>query len=451
MMTEKHYEVIVVGGGISGAALLYELARYTDIKNIALVEKYEGLATLNSRGTANSQTVHCGDIETNYTFEKAQKVRKTANMIVKYGLQHGYNEKFMFAGQKMAMGVGDIEVEAITKRYEEFKVLYPYLEFYTKEDLKEIEPKIIFDENGNERPENVVAMGVKSGVYTTVDYGAMTNSLVENAKKQSGKNVDVYLNSKVEFIDQVGSKFSIRTENKLSLTADFIVVDAGAHSLFLAHKMGYGHNFGSLSMAGSFYLTKEKLLNGKVYMVQNPKLPFAALHGDPDILAGGCTRFGPTALPLPKLERYHGTWQSFAECMKTMKFGKHTAKIFIDLLKDSDIRNYISRQVMFEVPVLNKKLFVKDARKIVPSLKEEQIYYAPGFGGVRPQVLDRVNHKLMLGEASIDTEKGIIFNMTPSPGATSCLGNAYRDANKICSFLNKKFDEAKFNAELVDE
>ena len=168
-MTEKHYEVIVVGGGISGAALLYELARYTDIKNIALVEKYEGLATLNSRGTANSQTVHCGDIETNYTFEKAQKVRKTANMIVKYGLQHGYNEKFMFAGQKMAMGVGDIEVEAITKRYEEFKVLYPYLEFYTKEDLKEIEPKIIFDENGNERPENVVAMGVKSGVYTTVD------------------------------------------------------------------------------------------------------------------------------------------------------------------------------------------------------------------------------------------------------------------------------------------
>ena len=196
----------------------------------------------------------------------------------------------------------------------------------------------------------------KVGVYTTVDYGAMTNSLVENAKKQSGKNVDVYLNSKVEFIDQVGSKFSIRTENKLSLTADFIVVDAGAHSLFLAHKMGYGHNFGSLSMAGSFYLTKEKLLNGKVYMVQNPKLPFAALHGDPDILAGGCTRFGPTALPLPKLERYHGTWQSFAECMKTMKFGKHTAKIFIDLLKDSDIRNYISRQVMFEVPVLNKKI-----------------------------------------------------------------------------------------------
>lgn len=449
-MIEKHYEVIVVGGGITGAALLYELARYTDIKNLALVEKYEGLATLNSRGTANSQTIHCGDIETNYTFEKAGKTKKTADMIIKYGLQHGYNEKFMFAGQKMAMGVGDVEVEAITARYEEFKKLYPYLEFYTKDKLKEIEPRVVFDENGNERPENVVAMGVQSGIYTTVDYGAMTNSLVENAKNEPGKNVDVYLNSRVDYIDQVGQKFSLRTANGLSLTADFVVVDAGAHSLFLAHKMGYGKNYGALSMAGSFYLTKEKLLNGKVYMVQNPKLPFAALHGDPDILANGCTRFGPTALPLPKLERYHDNWGSFKECMKTMQLGKDTCKIFIDLLKDSDIRSYITRQVMFEVPGINKSLFVKDARKIVPSLKEDQLYYAPGFGGVRPQVLDRENHKLMLGEASIDTEKGIIFNMTPSPGATSCLGNAYRDANKVCNYLGKKFDEKKFNKELVD-
>lgn len=52
-MMKKHYDVIVVGGGISGAALFYELAKYTDIKNIALVEKYEKLSKLNSAGTSN--------------------------------------------------------------------------------------------------------------------------------------------------------------------------------------------------------------------------------------------------------------------------------------------------------------------------------------------------------------------------------------------------------------
>lgn len=50
----------------------------------------------------------------------------------------------------------------------------------------------------------------------------------------------------------------------------------------------------------------------------------------------------------------------------------------------------------------------------------------------------------MLGEASITETPGIIFNMTPSPGATSCLGNAERDAKLICNYLGMEFNEDKF-------
>ena len=195
-------------------------------------------------------------------------------------------------------------------------------------------------------------------------------------------------------------------------------------------------------------MTTKELLNGKVYMVQNDKLPFAALHGDPDILANGLTRFGPTALMLPKLERYKpGTYIDF---LKTLNFDMNIAKIFWDLLKESDIRNYVFRNFLFEVPILNKKLFVKDAQKIVPSLTEDDIEYEAGFGGIRPQVLDKDKRKLMLGEASIDTGEGIIFNMTPSPGATSCLGNAERDIKKVVPYLNLQFNEAAFLSDLTD-
>ncbi len=45
-MSEKHYEVVIVGGGISGAALFFELAKYSDINNICLLEKYDDLANL---------------------------------------------------------------------------------------------------------------------------------------------------------------------------------------------------------------------------------------------------------------------------------------------------------------------------------------------------------------------------------------------------------------------
>lgn len=451
-MSEKHYEVVIVGGGISGAALFFEIAKYSDINNICLLEKYEDLATLNSKGTSNSQTIHVGDIETNYTFDKAKITKRTARMIEKFNLMYDLQEKIMFKHQKMALGVGDKEVEFITNRYHEFKEIFPYLELWDKEALREKEPLLVYadKERTKDRPEPIVAMGTNDQ-YTTVDFGEMTKELVKAGQTaDASKKTDVYFNSEAEEIVKVGDKFKITTTNGAVYTADFVVVNAGAHSLYLAHKMGYGKHMGSLSMAGSFYITNGAYLNGKVYMVQNDKLPFAALHGDPDILCDGKTRFGPTALALLVLERYKGG-KSIFQCLKTMNIDGSVVKIFWDLLKDSEIRNYVFKNFLFEVPGINKGFFVKDAKKIVPSLTVDDIEYAKNFGGVRPQVLDKQEKKLMLGEASINPGNGIIFNMTPSPGATSCLGNAERDLTEVCNFLGKTFYHDKFLADFTDD
>lgn len=444
-MAERHYEIVIVGAGISGAALAYEAARYSDLTKIAILEKYEDVGALNSSGRANSQTIHCGDIETNYTLDKAKITKKTAKMVEKYCLQYGYENKIIYSHQKMALGVGDDEVDFMMKRYENFKELFPNLQVWDKEKLKEIEPKLVFEANGEARKDNIVGVG-SIGEWTTVDYGQMTKSLIENAKNQDGKQVDLFVNSQVLKISHLpNGGFELKTANQ-TFSADFVVVNAGAHSLFLAHRMGYGLDFGSLPVAGSFYLTKKKMLRGKVYMVQNPKLPFAALHGDPDILVDGYTRFGPTAVVLPKLERYKsGTGLDF---YRTLRFDGSIAKIFWDLFKDKDIAQYIFKNVLFEVPYINKRLFVKDARKIVPSLQVNEIEYAKGFGGIRPQVLNKTQKKLMLGEASINPGNGIIFNMTPSPGATSCLGNAARDLKIVTKALGKTFNEGMFEEEL---
>ena len=404
-MNLEKYEVVIVGAGISGAALAYELARYTDIKSIGIIEKYEDVATLNSAGTSNSQTIHVGDIETNYTLDKAAVTKRTAKMVEKYCLQYHYQDEIIFSHQKMALGVGEKEVEFLLHRFEEFSKLFPYLEVWDKERLKELEPRVVLDANGNERPENIVGIGAKDQ-WTTVDFGKMAKSLIENAQQQAGKTVNVFFNAQVKSIEKNEAKGYIVYTQEKEFYADFVVVDAGAHSLFLAHQMGYGHNLGCLPMAGSFYMTNERMLNGKVYMIQNPKLPFAALHGDPDVLADQNTRFGPTALVLPKLERYKsGTYMDF---WKTLRLDKNILIALWKLLKEKDIRKYIFRNFLFEVPILNKYLFLKDARKIVPSLQLDEFRYAQGFGGVRPQVLNKDEQKLMLGEASIDPGTGIL-------------------------------------------
>lgn len=448
-MSNKHYSVAIIGGGISGCALFYELARYTDIKSIVLLEKYGDLATLSSNGKGNSQTIHCGDIETNYTFDKAKQVKRTANMIIKYCLQHDYQNKFMFAHQKMAVGIGDEEVEYITARYHKFKELYPYLEIFNKKKLKEIEPKIVVDKNQNDRTENIIGVGVQNH-YSTVNYQAMANSLVENAKKTSNKQCDIMLNSEVVNIKNENGIFTLNLKNNSSIvSADCIVVNAGGHSLYLAHKMSYGEDFGCLPIAGSYYITNKPILNGKVYMIQNPKLPFAALHGDPDILENEVTRFGPTALFMPKLERYHGL-STVPDFFKTLNFDTRVLKVIKDLLSDKTIRNYVLQNFIYEIPYFNKRAFLKNIQKLVPSLCLSDIKYAKNFGGVRPQVLNKKEKELILGEVSINTKNGIIFNMTPSPGATSCLGNAEKDTKSVCDYLGATFYEDKFLHDLTD-
>lgn len=447
---KQEFDVLIIGAGISGAALFHQLSKYTNIKNIALIEKYNAPASLNSKSTSNSQTIHCGDIETNYTLEKAKKVKVSADMIIKYGLLQNAQNKFMFSHQKMVLGVGDIECDFIKNRYEEFKELYPYIKLFDKDKIKNIEPKVALDSDGiNIRKENILAIGVeKNEIFTTVDFEKMSYSLIEQAQKQN-KNTSVIYNQEIVHIEKKDDIFIVKSSDFKEYRAKFVVVNAGAHSLYLAHKMNLGLDKSCWPVAGSFYLTKKRLLNGKVYTVQNPKLPFAALHGDPDLMADMNTRFGPTALVIPKLERYKGL-KSVPEFFEALKFDKTVFKVCIKMLKDPTIRNYIFYNYLFEIPFINKKIFVKDIRKIIPSLRVDDIYYAKGFGGIRPQVVDKTKEELMLGESSINDIPGIIFNMTPSPGATSCLYNAQKDTKIICEYLKASINEDRLNSELLN-
>jgi malate dehydrogenase (quinone) len=441
-MTEQVHDVAIIGGGVCGTALLYLLAEYTDIQDIALIEKYDDVAKVNSHGRNNSQTLHCGDIETNYTLEKAAKVKAAAQMVVNYSETLAERDEVIFKYPKMVLGVGEKESQQLRERFESFKTVFSTMQLLEKEQIAEIEPNVIMVD-GKMREEPCVALAVLDE-YSAVDYHRLAQTFVSESKKRTDKDLHLHLNSHVEDIVEKDGLFSIITGDSV-IKAKNVVVSAGGHSLLLAQQMGYGLEFSCLPVAGSFYFTPP-LLKGKVYTVQNDKLPFAAVHGDPDVLVEGKTRFGPTALLLPMLERYNG--KTFFEFLRVLKLDRRVFKVFWDLFKVSDIRNYILKNFLFEVPGLRRWLFLKDARKIVPSLKLEDVSFAKGFGGVRPQLIDKKASKLMLGEAKINPGTGIVFNMTPSPGATSCLENAEIDMRLVAASLGANIDEDKLNKTL---
>jgi malate dehydrogenase (quinone) len=441
-MTDKIHQVAIIGGGVCGTALLYMLAEYTDIDDVVLLEKYDGVAKVNSHGRNNSQTLHCGDIETNYTIEKARKVKRSAEMVVNYTETLAERDRIIFKYPKMVLGVGEKECNQLRERFEIFRDSFPGMRLLEKQEIAEIEPNIIMVD-GQERPEPCVALAVLDE-YSAVDFNKLAESFVQQAHQHTEKSLVINYNFHVEDITEKDGVFYIQSEDQL-IKAKSVVVSAGGHSLLLAQQMGYGLEFSCLPMAGSFYFMPE-VLNGKVYTVQNDKLPFAAVHGDPDVLAPGKTRFGPTALMLPLLERYN--LSTFIEFLRVLRLDSNVIRVFWDLMKVSDIRNYIFKNFLFEIPKLRERLFLKDAQKIVPSLKLSDVTFAKGFGGVRPQLIDKKNAKLMLGEAKINPGSGIIFNMTPSPGATSCLENAEIDMRLIAGFLNKTVDDDRVNAVL---
>ena len=139
------FDVVIVGAGVSGTALLYALARYGKFARIALVEKYENVGGVNSHARINSQTLHVGDIETNYSMEKVRELEPAASMVARYALalSKEKSEKIIFPVQKMILAVGGKEAQALADRYEKLKEIFPKIQKLDRAGIERDEPEIV--------------------------------------------------------------------------------------------------------------------------------------------------------------------------------------------------------------------------------------------------------------------------------------------------------------------
>ena len=452
MSPAVRYDCLIVGAGVTGTALLYELARFTDIKRLCLIEKYNTVARVNSNAHNNSQTIHSGDIESSYGLDKARAARRAASMVVNYATKREPRERDRIVHRmpKMLLGVGADECATVRRRYQALKGLYPRMRLLSRRDIADLEPNVALVD-GAWRPEEIVATGTADD-YAAVDFQTLAESFsfaCVRLDRHTDKQIDQLFSTSVERIRRDGSDYVLHT-NRGPLVARSVVVCAGGHSLPLAQEMGLGLDYALLPVAGSFYFAPDAL-NGKVYTVQNPKLPFAAIHGDHDIKERGKSRFGPTSLMLPVLERH--LQDTVRDVVKVMRFDRQVAGALWNLVREPDMRNHVLRNFLYEVPGLNRRFIIRDIRKIVPSLTPGDITHAHdvagGFGGVRPLLIDRTTGTLVADKTKLDDGAGLIVNMTPSPGGTSCLCSGEQDMRALARHLGARIDEQAFADELL--
>lgn len=445
MAENRKFDVIIVGGGISGTAMLYTLSKYTDIKKVCIIEKYKGFGTVNSSHLMNSQTLHFGDIETNYTLAKATTVKRSADMVKHYleAEKIAKPEVKLFSKySKMVMAVGSKQVKELDARFDSFSKLFPKLRKIGREEIGKIEPRVL---EGRDPNEQILALVTEDGY--TVDFGDLSRNFLKNAQALNPE-LEVFNETKLNKIEDLKTGYRLNT-SKGVFEAEVVLICAGGHSILYAKSLGYGKHFAILSMAGSFY-TAPKVLNGKVYTMQQEKLPFAAIHGDPEVHNANITRFGPTAKTIYLLERYN--YPTWFEYLKVFGFTPKAILTLIKIASDWTIMQYLLKNFLYDLPFIGKRAFLKEIQKVVPSIKLSEIKYAKHVGGTRPQIVNNELKKLEMGEAKL-TGRNIIFNITPSPGASTCLGNAYTDTQKVMEFFGGRFtfDKAAFEKDLVDK
>lgn len=436
------HDLVIVGGGISGTAAEMIASCYGNGLKIAMIERQPAVATVNSNTVNNSQTLHMGDIESNYGLESALKVQEQAAYTAGYlATRHLADDGTRIVIQRMLLGVGVEEAVAVRERFAKFRNRFPGLQLLGRDEIAAVEPMVM---EGRAPDQPIAALYNPRGF--AVDYRMLGESFRRQAANGSA-TIDTLLNVEVSSIAKRDDGLFVIKTGAGELAAKTVMVAAGSSSLLFAHAMGMGREYMLLPVAGGFLLAGP-VLKGKVYTMQNEKIPFASVHGDPAVYNRLQTRFGPTARPVFLLERHHyGTVREF---IRTGGLGASWLWNALRVAKDKDIALFLLKNLGYDLPFIGKRLFARSVRKIVPSLSSKDLRLDKGAGGIRGQLVNMTTGKMQKGVARIDGD-GIIFVFAPSPGASGALGNAVEVMRKLFARIEgARLDEDGIRRDLLD-
>lgn len=214
------YDVIVIGGGVTGTNILRELSRY-DLK-LLLLESHSDVGSGTTKG--NGGVVHSGYDATNGSLKAKLNVRGNA-IFEKYAkdLEIPFKRR-----PSMTVAFNDEEIDKIEELYENgSKNGVPGLRIIDHDEILELEP------HANKEAKKAL-LAPSAGI---TDPYCIAQACAENAVENGA---EVLFNKKVEKIEKISDGYKIYTENGETFEGKLVVNAAGVFGDVIANMVNPG-------------------------------------------------------------------------------------------------------------------------------------------------------------------------------------------------------------------
>ena len=303
-------DVLLIGAGIMSATLAVLLKELDPRLRIELFEVLDRPAQESSNAWNNAGTGHAALCELNYTPELSDgtvDISKALAVNTEFDLSRqfwtylvrtgGINDPqaFIHSVPHMSFVHNAADVAFLKKRWSALTAhpLYEGMEY--SEDKGKIAEWIPLVIEGRDPNETVAATRMPTG--TDVDYGALTNILLDSVAGKDG--FDIHLSSRVKDLKRDGARWRARIRdekngNEREVVASFVFIGAGGGSLHLLQSSGIpeSHGYAGFPVSGIWLRCDDPALavrhHAKVYgkaSVGSP--PMSVPHLDLRHVEGG--------------------------------------------------------------------------------------------------------------------------------------------------------------------
>ncbi|TDO12045.1 L-2-hydroxyglutarate oxidase LhgO [Mycobacterium sp. BK086] len=398
MASPAVHDLVVVGAGIVGLAVAREWTRRRPADSVMVLEREAGPA--HHQTGHNSGVIH-GGIYYQPGSLKARLCVEGARLMYEYcehnGISHERCGKLIVAVSPDELGrLGDLHARGIANEV-------PGLRRVGAEEIGEIEP-------------NAVGLQALHAPNTgIVDYPGVAQALVDEL---SAAGVTVRFGTDVTAIDGAGSPVVHTADGPVR--ARTVIACAGLWADRLARRAGAPREPQIVPFRGAYLglrPTARPRLNGMIYPVPNPELPFLGVHITKHIT--GDVTLGPTAMMVGARDAYALRRLSIRDSWETLtwpgtwRVARRYWRVGLD-----EIRMAASRRA-----------FVTAAARYMPGLTVADLD-GSSHAGVRAQAVGRDGALVDDFVISRDGQISHVRN-APSPAATSAFALARELVDRV--------------------